>query len=54
MKEIYNLLCNESIVPWLLFYLLNIDLYCRVNKYDAVVPQAPFGGFKMSGIGRDL
>lgn len=26
----------------------------RVNCYDAVVPQAPFGGYKQSGIGRDL
>lgn len=25
-----------------------------VNCYDAVVPQAPFGGFKMSGSGREL
>lgn len=25
-----------------------------VNCYDAVVPQAPFGGFKMSGQGREL
>lgn len=25
-----------------------------VNCYDAVVPQAPFGGFKQSGAGREL
>lgn len=25
-----------------------------VNVYDAVFPQSPFGGFKMSGIGREL
>lgn len=25
-----------------------------VNAYDAVFPQSPFGGFKMSGIGREL
>ncbi|KAF4533397.1 hypothetical protein B566_EDAN003690 [Ephemera danica] len=26
----------------------------RVNCYDQVVPQAPFGGFKQSGFGREL
>lgn len=25
-----------------------------VNCYDAITPQTPFGGFKMSGIGRDM
>jgi len=25
-----------------------------VNAYNAVTPQAPFGGFKMSGVGREL
>lgn len=25
-----------------------------VNCYDAVQPQTPFGGFKQSGIGREL
>lgn len=34
-------------------YSLNF-FYYRVNCYDAVVPQAPFGGFKQSGIGREL
>ena len=26
----------------------------RVNCYDAVAPQTPFGGFKQSGQGREL
>jgi acyl-CoA reductase-like NAD-dependent aldehyde dehydrogenase len=26
----------------------------RVNCYDATMPQTPFGGFKMSGQGREL
>ncbi|KAJ8927205.1 hypothetical protein NQ314_020364 [Rhamnusium bicolor] len=26
----------------------------RVNCYDAITPQTPFGGYKKSGIGRDL
>lgn len=25
-----------------------------VNTYDAITPQTPFGGYKMSGIGREL
>lgn len=25
-----------------------------INCYDAVIPQAPFGGYKQSGIGREL
>ena len=29
-------------------------LYFRVNCYDVVTPQTPFGGFKMSGQGREL
>jgi aldehyde dehydrogenase (NAD+) len=27
---------------------------CRVNCYDAFAAQAPFGGFKQSGLGREL
>lgn len=27
---------------------------CWINCYEVVKPQAPFGGFKMSGIGREL
>jgi aldehyde dehydrogenase (NAD+) len=26
----------------------------RVNCYDAITPQTPFGGYKMSGIGREM
>lgn len=26
----------------------------RINCYDAITPQTPFGGFKQSGIGREL
>ena len=26
----------------------------RVNCYDAITPQTPFGGYKKSGIGREL
>jgi aldehyde dehydrogenase (NAD+) len=26
----------------------------RVNCYFAITPQAPFGGFKESGLGREL
>jgi aldehyde dehydrogenase (NAD+) len=25
-----------------------------VNCYDAITPQTPFGGYKMSGIGREM
>ncbi|CAN8011467.1 unnamed protein product [Ixodes pacificus] len=27
---------------------------CRVNCYDVLSAQVPFGGYKMSGIGREL
>lgn len=27
---------------------------CRVNCYDVLEAQTPFGGFKQSGIGREL
>lgn len=27
---------------------------CRVNTYNAIIAQVPFGGYKMSGHGREL
>ena len=40
-------------------FLIDFDLSFasiphRVNCYDLVMPQTPFGGFKQSGIGREL
>lgn len=32
----------------------NCNFYGRVNCYDAVASQTPFGGYKMSGVGREL
>jgi len=29
-------------------------IFFRVNFYDAITPQTPFGGYKQSGIGREL
>lgn len=29
-------------------------LLCRINCYDVFGAQAPFGGYKASGIGREL
>ena len=29
-------------------------LHSRINCYEVVKAQAPFGGFKMSGLGREL
>jgi aldehyde dehydrogenase (NAD+) len=35
--------------------MININIkFSRVNCYDAVTPQAPFGGYKQSGFGREL
>lgn len=31
-----------------------VDCLYRVNCYDALSAQAPFGGYKMSGVGREL
>lgn len=36
------------------FYVLRIVCYYRVNCYDVFDAGAPFGGYKMSGIGREL
>ena len=38
-------------------HLLNLctsQFYCRINCYDYVTSQTPFGGFKQSGQGREL
>ena len=41
-------------VPQVLqIWLILMIIYSRVNCYDAGAPQAPFGGFKMSGHGRE-
>lgn len=32
----------------------NIFFCDQVNCYDALTSQAPFGGYKMSGLGREL
>lgn len=35
-------------------YILRIVCCCRVNCYDVFDAGAPFGGYKMSGVGREL
>lgn len=43
---------NSSFFCFLFFILL--DTCYRVNTYNVLTPQTPFGGFKMSGHGREL
>lgn len=35
------------------FHVLNV-IFSRVNTYNALGCQAPFGGFKQSGVGREM
>ena len=34
--------------------MLTQVFFCRVNTYNNLKPQVPFGGYKMSGHGREL
>lgn len=43
----------ETLTGCLTALIIDIHFY-RVNCYDATMPQTPFGGFKMSGQGREL
>ena len=47
----HHQLCTAMFVYLFLFGVLFLD---RVNCYFQMKPSAPFGGYKLSGIGRDL
>ena len=56
----FNAICENKILAKIyestvykgLIY--NLVFLSRINCYEVVNAQAPFGGFKMSGIGREL
>jgi aldehyde dehydrogenase (NAD+) len=37
-----------------MYMCLKIKYFFRVNAYNILAPQAPFGGYKLSGNGREL
>jgi hypothetical protein len=45
---------TSSSLPYRYSTILKLTLERRVNCYDVLEAQAPFGGYKMSGMGREL